>query len=179
MIADLHADGPCGESVRAQIGCRAREQREQLLPELGVVVDVQRKCFVAADALRLEMRLDVRAVDAVNAIPEPGGFALAQPLTERPAIVLQDIRYGAHSQAREPFLKAGPDERDLGELDPAHELLLGARRDDVNAGAIAVRTVLRVLDGELRDELRRSSAKRDRQSGFANDIAANARRRFS
>ena len=76
-IANLHANGARGHAIATQVGRGAREQGEELPPELVVVVDVGRKGLVAADALRVEVRLDVTAIDATYAIAEPSGLALA------------------------------------------------------------------------------------------------------
>ena len=84
------------------------------------------------------------------------------------------VAYRAQAEPREAFLELGPDERQVGEREPQHEVRLRARGDHVHASGRRARYRLGDARGELGHELRGRAPDRQRQRGLREHRVADA-----
>ena len=154
-VANANRNGARRQSITPQVGCRPRDQPEQLAFDVAIVVEILAEGFITAQPSRRLALMHSDIVDPVHAVPEPARLAVAQPLPQRVLIESENIFDRDETAGRKPRLKLWSHERNVGQGARSQECFLGARIDDVNAAT--VRTWLRPVDGEFGDELVRAT----------------------
>src|SRR5262249_40663360 len=134
------------------------DERKQLMRQLVIVVDVHGKRLVATDAFRFAVRFDVAMINSAHSIVEPGRLSRTEPLCQGREIVLEHVWHTTHAELREALLESRADERDVREIERGEKPRLVAGRDDMDARRARPGLRFGAFDGELRDELGRTSA---------------------